>query len=108
METLEWIAVSRTKVPTCGFDELINLLDDFVLPFRDTEFPSQIFSADEIIAIRRVDEAVTVFCSATPQYIPDTQDTLQKGEWINLTIVAGYTLREMMKRNTSSRGGGDA
>jgi hypothetical protein len=108
IETLEWAVESREKVPACGFDELINSWDDFVLPFKDTEFPSQIFSAEEVAAIRRVDEAVAAFCNATPQCIPDTDATLQKDEWINLTVVAGYALSEMMKRGTSSLGGGGA
>lgn len=106
IEILEWMVESHKKVPSCGFDGLINFWDDFVLPFKDTEFPSQIFSVAEAAAICRVDEAVVVFCNATPQCIPDTENTLQSAEWTNVTMVADYALSEVIKSGTSSASGG--
>ena len=99
IDVLEWIVDSRTKIPDCGFNGLVNLWDDWLHPFRQTEFSQQGFSIEEIAGIRRVDELLEAFCLVMPQSIPDTQATLRKEEWVQVTVAAEQALSKLLKRS---------
>jgi len=95
IEVLDWIADSRTKVPDCGFGELINLWDDWVLPLKGTELPLQVFTQEEVSCIWRVADAIEEFCRETSESIPDTLEILQLGAWCRVVEAAESALVAM-------------
>jgi len=101
IEVLEWIVDSRTRVPECGFDELINQWDDWVLPLRSSGFSPQASTLVEVAAVRCVDDELDAFSKATPHSIPDTKATLTQAEWGKVVETAEVALRSMRKHGRS-------
>jgi len=101
IEVLDWIVDSRTRVPECGFDELVNQWDDWVLPLRSSGFSPQAFTLEEVAAVRCVDDALDAFSKATTHSIPDTEGTLTQTEWSNVEETAEVALKTMRKHGPS-------
>lgn len=101
IEVLDWIVDSRTRVPECGFDELVNQWADWALPLRSSEFTLQAFTLDEVAAIRCVDDAMAAFAKATPHSIPNTEATVEQAEWSKVAAMAAVALRIMRKHGHS-------
>ncbi len=97
IEVLDWIVDLRERVPECGFDELVNQWDDWVLPLKSSEFSPQAFTLEEVAAIRCVDGAMDAFANVTPPSIPDIQATLELAQWSKVVAATEMALGIMRR-----------
>ena len=103
IEMLEWVIESENKVPTLGFDELINSWADWVSsPFQIDAFPVPVYTAAECDRLREVSLAVDSLCNATPTSTTDGVAVLSLPEWVIVVETARNAHAELMKRGRLS------
>lgn len=103
IEMLEWIIESENKVPTLGFDELINAWEDWVSsPLQKDAFPVPVYTAAENDRLREVSFALDALCNATPTSITDDVAVLALPEWVVVVETARNAHAELMMRGRLS------
>lgn len=102
-ETLEWVLESWNTPPALGFNSLINYWNDWAgSPVVEDDFPAPVYTKEEVQCLRKVSEALDVFCNATPPSIEDEIDTLALPEWMDVVSTARQAHAEIMKRGRFS------
>jgi hypothetical protein len=83
IEYVEWVVEYQAESePRLGMGELLNQWEDFITrPICEANFPSPVFSADEIQSLKRLDDGWERLCSATPKHVIHDSEVFKMSEW---------------------------
>jgi hypothetical protein len=99
-EYVEWVRdYERQSEPRLGIDELLNQWEDFLTrPICEANYPAPAFTADEIEALKRLDNGWELLCSATPKHIANDSTVFKMSEWAAFVACAADAAKVFQMR----------